>query len=295
MKKAVKCDKIIGANIVKEGAVDSLYCLWFGNHKIYNMDQLRKNFDFDNVEMYYLGGSLSRWLRQCGENETAEKVENINPLGDISKQLAEIFSVKLPKGRSNFPTATLSVENSDKSQQNKTNSFTCTEVCSAIAKNIGLSTFNSKIGSFKLITESFYTETGSFISNANSFTLNSFYTLSHSFSIFNGSFETTSFQNILELSSFGISGSSFTSSSFYLHEYEYEYGRSFNFFGFKQKSFDSENLSDTIKSKKYGASLFGNKNRNYRANITQLSDEEKIKLNIMYCPLNRFGYGIDLI
>ncbi len=250
------------------------------------MDQLRKNFDFDNVEMYYLGGSLSRWLRQCGENETAEKVENINPLGDISKQLAEIFSVKLPKGRSNFPTATLSVENSDKSQQNKTNSFTCTEVCSAIAKNIGLSTFNSKIGSFKLITESFYTETGSFISNANSFTLNSF-------SIFNGSFETTSFQNILELSSFGISGSSFTSSSFYLHEYEY--GRSFNFCSFKQKSFDSENLSDIIENKKYGTSLFGKKNRNYRANITQLSDEEKIKLNIMYCPLNRFGYGIDLI
>ncbi len=282
MKKAVKCDKIIGANIVKEGAVNSLYCLWFGNHKIYNMDQLRKNFDFDNVEMYYLGGSLSRWLRQCGENETAEKVENINPLGDISKQLAEIFSVKLPKGRSNFPTATLSVENSDKSQQNKTNSFTCTEVCSAIAKNIGLSTFNSKIGSFKLITESFYTETGSFISNANSFTLNSF-------SIFNGSFETTSFQNILELSS----GSSFTSSSFYLHEYEY--GRSFNFCSFKQKSFDSENLSDIIENKKYGTSLFGKKNRNYRANITQLSDEEKIKLNIMYCPLNRFGYGIDLI
>ena len=282
MKKAVKCDKIIGANIVKEGAVNSLYCLWFGNHKIYNMDQLRKNFDFDNVEMYYLGGSLSRWLRQCGENETAEKVENINPLGDISKQLAEIFSVKLPKGRSNFPTATLSVENSDKSQQNNTSSFTCTKVCSAIAKNIGL----SKIGSFELITESFYTETGSFISNANSFTLNSF-------SIFNGSFETTSFQNILELSSFGISGSSFTSSSFYLHEYEY--GRSFNFCGFKQKSFDSENLSDIIENKKYGASLFGKKNRNYRANITQLSDEEKIKLNIMYCPLNRFGYGIDLI
>lgn len=286
MKKAVKCDKIIGANIVKEGAVNSLYCLWFGNHKIYNMDQLRKNFDFDSAEMYYLGGSLSVWLRQCGENEIAEKVENINPLGDISKQLAEIFSVKLPKGRSNFPTAPLSVENSDKSQQNKTSSFTCTEVCSAIPKNIGLSTFNSKIGSFKLITESFYTETGSFISNANSFTLNSF-------SIFNGSFETTSFQNILELSSFGISGSSFTSSSFYLHEYEY--GRSFNFCGFKQKSFDSENLSDIIENKKYGASLFGKKNRNYRANITQLSDEEKIKLNIMYCPLNRFGYGIDLI
>lgn len=293
MKKAVKCDKIIGANIVKEGAVNSLYCLWFGNHKIYNMDQLRKNFDFDSAEMYYLGGSLSVWLRQCGENEIAEKVENINPLSDISKQLAEIFSVKLPKGRSNFPTAISSAENSEKSQQNKTSSFIYTEVCLSIPKNISLDTFNSKIGSFELIPESFYTETGSFISNAGSFTLNSLYTLYHSFSMFNGSFETTSFQNILELSSFGISGVSFTSNSFHLHEYEY--GTSFNFSGFEQKSFDPENLSDIIENKKCGASLPGNKNRNCRANITQLSDEEKIKLNIMYCPLNRFGYGIDLI
>lgn len=272
-----------------------MYCLWFGNHKIYNMDQLRKNFDFDSAEMYYLGGSLSVWLRQCGKNEIAEKVENINPLSDISKQLAEIFSVKLPKGRSNFPTAISSAENSEKSQQNKISSFICTEICSSIPKNISLGTFSSKIGSFELIPESFYTETGSFISNAGSFTLNSFYALYHSFSMFNGSFETTSFQNILELSSFGISGGSFTSNSFHLHEYEYEYGTSFNFSGFEQKSFDPENLSDIIENKKCSASLSGNKNRNCRANITQLSDEEKIKLNIMYCPLNRFGYGIDLI
>lgn len=74
-----------------------MYCLWFGNQKIHDLKQLKNNFDFDAAEMYLLGGGLSRWLRQCGENEIANRVENVDLFGDIQKQLAEIFSVKLPQ------------------------------------------------------------------------------------------------------------------------------------------------------------------------------------------------------
>lgn len=292
----MKCGKIRCAdNIVKEWAVKSLYCLWFGNKKIYSLDQLRKNFDFDTAEMYYLGGGLSRWLRQCGENDIAASVEKMDPLGNISKQLAEIFSVKLPKGRSNTPSVAFSKENSVCAVQNNTSAYAYPESGSFISENAVLSSFNSSFGASNHISGSFYSETGSFMSNRGSFTLNSFNTFSSSFSLFTGSFETASFQSLLESGSLASSGGSFTSGSFNLHEYEYEYGTSFKASSFNFNSFNPECFSTSIANQKNSTSLSENKNRAYRAKIVQLSPQEKIKLNIMFCPLNRFGYGIDLI
>ncbi len=270
-----------------------MYCLWFGKQKIYNLDQLRKNFDFDTAEIYYLGGGLPRWLRQCGENEIAANVEKMDPLGDISKQLSEIFSVDLPKGRSNVPSKALPKENRANGFENNTKSFAYYANDSFKSKNAGLNYFNTKISSFKLFSDSFNVETGSFSSNNVSFELSSFYAFLSSFFI--GSFETAAFQNLSGLGSFGLLSGFFTSGSYNLHEYEFEYGTSFKTTSFNLNEFNSGSFSNAIETTKDSGFVSENEKCAYRPNLIQLSPEEKIKLNIMFCPLNRFGYGIDLI
>lgn len=73
-----------------------------------------------------------------------------------------------------------------------------------------------------------------------------------------------------------------------MSEFEYEYGTSFNTSSFNG-SFDinavKSDASDKTEDHK----------KSCHVHITQLSPEEKIKLNIGLCPLNRFGYGINLV
>lgn len=282
-----------------------LYCLWLGVHKIYNLKQLKRHFDFDTVEMYLLGGGLSRWLRQCNESEIAAKVEKIDLLGDISKQLSDIFSVKLPKGRRNMPLP---------SEAPKAPAAAGAEFTAFSSAPLGLNEANA--ASFPSPTNSFSASAGAFTpetaSETRSFKFGggSFGSLNGSFvlSSFNvGSFETASF--FLGLSSF-LYGS-FASGSFNYHEYEYEYENAFRsrfgFGSFSIGSFNSGsfgsgsfgvNYNSTAYIKTYGITggqTEQNKENACRVRIAALPTEEKIRLNFSACPLNRFGYGIHLI
>jgi len=297
-----------------------LYCLWFGNKKIHDLDQLKNNLDFEAAEIYLLGGGLSRWLRQCGENETAARVEKIDIHGDTTKQLSDIFSVKLPQNKNNttalskkikalpakkisvlFPSSDYKFTETENTGNNpKYGSF---ELKSVLASNKEV---NSETGSFKLnnissyeINESsFGFVSGSFEIKTGSFALNYF---SSSFSLVSGSFRMSSFNSLFGFSSgsrssFGFN--SFAFGSFNLSEYEYEYSSSFNISSFESGSFggnsflNSANVNVTVPYVHYKSK---NKKQENQAHITQLSPEEKIKLNIALCPLNRFGYGINLV
>ncbi|MCM1054609.1 MAG: hypothetical protein NC394_03715 [Bacteroides sp.] len=274
-----------------------MYCLWIGARKIYNLKQLKRHFDFDVVEMYLLGGGLSRWLRQCNEAETADAVDKIDLSEDISKQLSEVFSVKLPKGRSNTP---VNAPESSRSQAENNSSlpfaadkFGSFDLKSSFSAPSEIGSFNAEWGSFGSKLGSFGGQIGSFASA--SFNLN-FYI---------GSFETSSF-NLSGAGSFG-SGAiygSFVSNSFRFYEYEYEYNTSFSLGSFSAGSFTLEASApssfDTgsfgINSIDRSAPCSGSEYVPCPAPASaQLSAEEKIKLNISYCPLNRFGYGLHLI
>lgn len=280
-----------------------MYCLWLGVHKIYNLKQLKRHFDFDTVEMYLLGGGLSRWLRQCNESKIADKVDKIDLLGDISKQLSDIFSVKLPKGRRNMPLP---------SEAPKAPAAAGAEFTAFSSAPLGLKEANA--ASFPSPTNSFSASAGSFTPEAASetrsfqFSGGSFGSPNGSFvlSSFNvGSFETMSFS--LGLSSF-LYGS-FASGSFNYHEYEYEYAfrSSFGFGSFALGSFNSGsfnsgsfgvNYNSTAHIKTYGITggrTEENKENACSVRIAALPTEEKIRLNFSACPLNRFGYGIHLI
>lgn len=273
-----------------------MYCLWLGVHKIYNLKQLKRHFDFDAVEMYLLGGGLSRWLRQCNESEIADRVEKIDLLGDISKQLSDIFSVKLPKGRRNMPLP---------SEAPKSPAAAGTEFTAFSSAPLGLKEANA--ASFPSPTNSFSASAGSYTPEAASETSSfKFGEGSFALSSFNvGSFETMSFS--LGLSSF-LYGS-FASGSFNYHEYEYEYAfrSSFGFGSFALGSFNSGsfdsgsfgvNYNSAAHTKTYGLAVGRteeNKENACGVRIAALPTEEKIRLNFSACPLNRFGYGIHLI
>lgn len=302
-----------------------MYCLWFGNQKIHDLNQLKNNFDFDAAEMYLLGGGLSRWLRQCGENEIAARVENIDLTEDISRQLAEIFSVKLPANRKSitalskeinaipvkkiavlFPSLGRELYESEKSGVNP--DFGSFNSASAMNSNISAGSFEIEIDSFNR------KQTGSLETNADSFsfTLGSFEKtvssfgseyFSSSFSLLAGSFELSSFNNFFGFESglgsgLGFGVGSFASGSFNLSEYEYEYESSFNISSFGSGSFVSGSFSNSkgINTANTDTEFKGeNINQAHHADIAKLSAEEKIQFNITLCPLNRFGYGINLV
>ena len=291
-----------------------MYCLWIGAQKIYNLKQLIRHFDFDAVEMYLLGGGLSRWLRQCDETEIAENVDKIDLFGDISKQLSEVFSVKLPKGRSNIPV-TAAGDKQIASSQNSSSHFLPCEQGSFIFNDANPSSFRpetasfqSETGSFELNAGSFKYEIGSFELSGGSFELknSSFASSSFNLSLYAGFFETTSFNLLGGAGSFGLGSiyGSFVTGSFHFHQYEYEYGTSFNFAGFNTGSFTpgsfgmgsfGVNYNNTVDTAAYNTNDGGLNKTCFTPAEVQLTPEEKIRLNISSCPLNRFGYGLHLI
>lgn len=275
-----------------------MYCLWFGANKIYDLQQLVKYFDFDAAEMYFLGGGLSRWLRQCGENELAAQVDGIDVAGDISAQLAKVFNVPLPEDRSNAPCD---------------NTPAPTSCGGSFGASFQKASFAAD--SFELTAGSFSSETlgalpGSFQNAVGSFETGSFQNLL-------GSFETTSFgfETHLSQSSFNNIFTSFLTTSFKLHQYEYEFSNSF---ALTSTSFNttSFNISQYQSSFEFGsfnigsfiAGSFGTVSSEAlpaakeavlysetKTDFTALTAEEKIILNITSCNLNLYGYGLHLI
>lgn len=290
-----------------------MYSLWISGKKVYDLNQLKENFDLESVELYCCGGGLVRWLRQCGENEIADKIEKLNTSFDLSEQLAEIFGQPKPV-KTDLTDMTLVPDAPEKNKDFNT-SFTA----KILQSENGSFMTGEKNDSFnsELSFPSSY-EISSF--GVSSFETASVYTgssaaLSTSFSLNSSSFslETTSFS----LSSFNLTSTSFMTSSFHEFEYEYETGGSFSILSgsfalgsFKAyagsftdtsfintvSSFNPELHSiGTVTSDESENGSFDRENTNIEANTPQLSPTEKIIQNITACPLNRFGYGLHLI
>lgn len=292
-----------------------MYCLWIGGKKVYDLKQLKENFDYDSVEIYCLGGGLARWLRQCGEVETAEKIEEINPSSDLSEQLAEIFDQPNPIKKLSFYTDSACIT-PEISKGKLSSSFAASDVLS----DNGSFATDRKADSFHLDFSfpSSY-EISSF--GGSSFEAATVYTgssaaLSTSFSLESSSFAATSFSFIS--TSFNFITTSFLTSSFHEFEYEFETGGSFAVLGgsyslgsfgayisgsFANTSFISTTSNFKAENTSSGVLTYGESNadkidrENADSEITapQLSPSEKILQNITACPLNRFGYGIHLI
>lgn len=284
--------------ILKERLVNSVYCLWFGANKIYDLQQLVKYFDFDAAEMYFLGGGLSRWLRQCGENELAAQVDRIDVAGDISAQLAKVFNVPLPENRSNAPCDNTPVPTSSNSSFGV--SF---QNASFAADSFGLTE-----GSFS--SEALGALSGSFQNSAGPFETGSFQNIL-------GSFETTSFgfETLFSQGSFNNIYTSFFTTSFKLHQYEYEFSNSFTltYTSFNTTSFNIFRYQSSFETGSFNLGSFNTGSfgttlpealpaareavlhSESQIDLTSLTAEEKIILNITSCNLNRYGYGLHLI
>ncbi len=323
-----------------------MFCLWLENKKANNLQQLKEYFDFDIVEMYLLGGGLKSWLIQCGEDELAKRVNDIDLTRNIHEQLSEIFKIKLPKTE-NKKYEIIPFAQSDKKFDFAGNSVKGTSF--EHGKNVTISDSFNTSPNFENEAEktSFYPETGSFeiivptsfeirSNSLGSFTetvlkINSFeQTVVGSFEY---SFESSSFNqssspfeqrsiSTLITGSFINSSFNFNVNSFGEHEYEFEfeneYFRSFagSFAEFSSSFLWEEiNGSFTLSSFTYAEKVNGGikdlanvssydghyepKEEKEEIFLPKKSDEippeEKIKQNITSCPLNRYGYGINLI
>lgn len=70
------------------------WCLWIGSEKVYNIRQLRENFDTDVLLGYYKSGVLEKWLIEAEEKAVLEKVQGIDRNGNIASQLEFVFGVR---------------------------------------------------------------------------------------------------------------------------------------------------------------------------------------------------------
>jgi len=65
--------------------------------KIYNIRDLRENFDTAVLSGYFLGGSLMKWLSDIGEYSLLKRLSSIDYNGDIGTQLEFAFGVSPDK------------------------------------------------------------------------------------------------------------------------------------------------------------------------------------------------------
>lgn len=72
-------------------------CLWLNRKKISNAAEIIDNFDLAAVRGYFLGGSLSEWLREHGGTVYANRLDKLRTLDpqdpQLNDRLAEVFGV----------------------------------------------------------------------------------------------------------------------------------------------------------------------------------------------------------
>ena len=259
-----------------------MYCLWLNGKKVYTLQQLRASFDAEAVGLYCLGGGLVRWLRDCGEQDIAEKVEQIDLSQSVSRQLADIFGVDLPETGEQIclPEAApvQAVPAAGDSFTAPLSFFPDTSFApSSFFTSFDTTSFNFSAAYTSFFTTSFLTtsfggeykyeyESGSFAASSFSLYLSSF-SAETAFSA--GSFILGSF-------TFG----SFTLGSFAFGSFSPGYG-SFPLVlsSFSPKSLEAPSAADlTLKN-----------------DPAPLTPRQKFELNLSSNPLNRYGYGIHLI
>lgn len=72
-------------------------CLWLNRKKISSAAEIIDNFDLAAVRGYFLGGSLSEWLREHGGTVYANRLDKLRTLDpqdpQLNDRLAEVFGV----------------------------------------------------------------------------------------------------------------------------------------------------------------------------------------------------------
>ncbi len=248
------------------------WCLLIGNKKISNIRQLRENFDTAVLVGYYLGGSLKKWLDEAGEASISRRIDEINPNYDISEQLEYAFGVRPDK---RTPEALIRLRPEPVTERKEPPKKPV--VYSFMNNN---SSFNSSFPLSSFMGSSF---------NASSFLSSSFYASSFLASSFMNNFYKGSFSVYSSFLSFSLTGSftsSFTSS--FLNLLSSSFASSYNMFAASSGSF-------------YGGSFTGGMTENGsfvfkigEALVTE-TEYKKTMINLSSCPLNSYGYGINLI
>lgn len=237
------------------------WCLWLNDKRIFNIRQLRENFDTPILVGYYLGGGLERWLSDADETAVLGKVREIDRSADIGSQLEFIFGVRPEKKETTTPEYSAI----EKAQEYHEISESVKLALAAVSGDY--SSFSAGSGSF--MPASFRHafewefENGSFRSG--------------SFRV--GSFRTGSFRK-----AFLTAGGSF-------RLVKYSFGGSFSAGSFKIGSFRfGSGGMGSFRPSSMGSFCF------YMGNV-QITQEEykRTKINLSSCPLNAYGYGIHRI
>lgn len=254
------------------------WCLWLGNEKIFNIRQLRENFDTAVLVGYYLGGGLERWLNDAEETLVLAKVKEIDRSKDIGTQLEFIFGVRPDKKE----TAAPEYEKIEKSCEYH-----------EVAESVKL----ALLAASEDYTEVFSSFGSSFSFGSGSGFISSGFKLGFERELRTGSFSVGSFRKgsfrigSLGRRNFGTGSfrtGSFKSGSFRLVKYSFAFGS--GSFSFRGGSFGSGISSGSFTVASGGSYRF------FMGN-TEITREEykRTKINLSSCPLNAYGYGIHRI
>lgn len=301
-----------------------MFSLLLTKGKINSFEQLKDNFDLEAVRLYYLGGSLIKWLEMCGKSEIAERVRNIAPNKDIDIQLAEIFEQPIPlkadiKKAQKFADAKKSIFSfilRDNPLKYAVSANSCSFFLQRALSGETITDSHSldnnmNENSFYDVNGSFENKTGSFKYGIGSFRNGSEYESEYERESEAGSFGYKAASFTFEQRSFSASVSSYLSSntSFFLKTNSFNYKETSFFLNkgsFETGSFLSKNILSSFSLSSFISSLSQSSFtsccdsmlKDYSENNSEeisKSPEEKIYENLSYCPLNQFGYGIHLI
>ena len=218
--------------------------LFLNNKKVFNIKELRENFDTAVLVGYFLGGSLGKWLKSTGEEAILARINEINPNYDISEQLEFAFGVRPDKKALKILETLKPSPISERKEPPK----------KPFVPNLRDSngSFNSSFLASSFLNSSFKSS------------FNTFFNTSYK-GFFTGSFNTSFNTSFLLSGSFGGLSGSYLSGSF------------------------SGSLPGGYLNSE-GSFVFKLGN----AEITE-TEYKKTMINLSSCPLNQYGYGINLI
>lgn len=298
--------------------------LWLNGRMIYNIRQLRENFDTALLTGYFLGGSLMKWLSDLGEYSIIKRLSVIDTAKDIGEQLEFAFGV-VPDKRHEPPapapviTVTAVPEANDEKIELSvyTGSYYGLSESSFAAYESSFLAFES---SFRAFESSFASIVGNAVaamfrssftgfetSSYSAFVTGQVLNLTSSWTFGSGSSFAAAFaQNLLK---FSIAGS-FTGSSFTFGSFGYLFGKYAQFvsgsYGFGSygswvwQLFRNLGIAGSLGS--FGSfgnldMFFGEGSFRYSPAGATITAEEyhRTLINLSSCPLNAYGYGINLI
>lgn len=275
--------------------------LWLNKRKIRHASEIPENLDLASLASlrgYFLAGSLSEWLSENGGERYAKRLAELSPDDPaLNEKLAAVFGGKTDLGKADFGKALSSAPREGVQAQTPSpapSSFTGSFPSSfAPRSSFRFTEFGNGSFSYEWLTSFGYGGFWEFLGKIGSFT-------SWRFGSF-GKFHEWEWEWLFELYKRWQSGSfAFTTWSFgSFHQWEWEW--LLRFFG-SSGSFTLTSFSS------FGAGfgsfdLFGifNKNmgsfelRKFLETLT-LDEYDRIMFEtLMFCPLDRFGYGIHNI